>query len=150
MYCEREMLLGFKRAWLPVMSVEWPNNLSYKLSLKMQSLCAVIVNFIFAEKDKCSWCADTRDDCCKHGASSWYFTTGKGTKLSRSFCMSHWLANFLLAADFLDVISKGILDLPLKKNTSILKKETYTFRRILAPLRAFHSGWFLAVTLAKF
>lgn len=30
--------------------------------------------------------------------------------------MSHWLANFLLATDFLDAISKGIFDQKKKKN----------------------------------
>lgn len=51
---------------------------------------------------------------------------GKRRKLHRSFCMSHWLANFLLAADFLDVIAKGIFD----KKTSF-SWETYTFRTSL-------------------
>lgn len=104
MCCERKMLGGlpFKHVCLlnnhtisPLRARRW--NAKIKVLASQNDTVTEPV----AEKDKCSECTNTINE--QQAADT--LQQGEGQNY-----MSHWLANFLLAADFLDTILKRLLD----------------------------------------
>lgn len=73
-------------------------------------VCPSVMNFAFAVKDKQSPCKRPAGQLLKTNTRQVILYKEERVKLHRLLCMSHSLANFLLPADFLDVISEEKFD----------------------------------------